>query len=89
MVVLLSCASSALPDSVNYSISGTVTGVANAGNVPFLLTFSEPARLTSLETTVTVAGIACGSIINVPGAEVQFFSKADEGLLNVIFNVNK
>jgi hypothetical protein len=88
VVVLLRCASSALPDSVNYGISGTITGVPNAGNVPFLLTFSEPVMSTSLDTTVTVAGIASGSIINVPGAEVRFCSKADEGLLNVIFNVN-
>jgi hypothetical protein len=70
-------ASSAFADGVDYTATTSVAGT------PFAFAFSEPSTISSLDTTtdVTVEGAL------FPSSEVIFYSTAQAGLFDVIFDI--
>ncbi|MGB8321980.1 MAG: PEP-CTERM sorting domain-containing protein [Candidatus Acidiferrum sp.] len=70
-------ASSAFADGVDYTITTSVMGT------PTAFAFSEPSTISSLDTTTDVN--VEGSLF--PSSEVIFYSQAQAGLLDVIFDI--
>jgi PEP-CTERM motif len=70
-------ASSAFADGVDYTVTTSVMGT------PVAFAFSEPSTISSLDTTtdVTVEGAL------FPSSEVIFYSTAQAGLFDVIFDI--
>jgi hypothetical protein len=80
-LVLLAFASGALADTINYTATGTVEGQS------FTFTFSEPDTLTSLDTFTTATFTEGSLTLTGLPAEVIFFSAAQDGLIDIIVNL--
>jgi hypothetical protein len=80
-LTLFTC-TSAFADSGTVDYTGSVT-FANDPGLSF--SFSEPAKLTSLDTTTTVTITQLGTSVTLKNSEVEFWSNGNGGLFDLDF----